>query len=137
MLAFVWLTVLLVYAARRNNTWVWLSYGIVLATSILLDVYLALLLLAHVAFICLYRRTRAVLVRFASAAILACCAVIPFVVAAIGQVHQIIWIAPVGRRTIEDVAVQQYFERSPLFAIVSALVVAMAIVAWLCTSTRL
>jgi mannosyltransferase len=59
------------------------------------------------------------------------------VIAAIGQVHQIIWVAPIGRRTIEDVAVQQYFERSPPFMIVSALVVATAIVLWLCTSTRL
>ncbi len=137
MMAAVWLTVLLVHATRRDNAWVWLSYGIVLAMSILLDVYLALLLLAHVAFICLYRRTRTVLVRFAIASVLAGCAVTPFVVAAMGQVHQIIWIAPIGRRTIEDVAVQQYFERSPPFAIVSALVVAAAIVLWLCTSAQL
>ena len=41
MMAAVWLTVLLVHAARRDNAWVWLSYGIVLAMSILLDVYLA------------------------------------------------------------------------------------------------
>jgi mannosyltransferase len=54
-----------------------------------------------------------------------------------GQVHQIVWIAPVGHRTIEDVAIQQYFERSPPFTIVSALVVATAIVVWLCTSRRL
>src|SRR4029077_19511734 len=60
MMAAVWLTVLLVHAARRDNVWVWLSYGIVLATSILLDVYLVLLVLAHVAFLCLYRRRRAV-----------------------------------------------------------------------------
>jgi mannosyltransferase len=137
MLAAVWLTVLLVHATRRDNAWVWLSYGIVLATSILLDIYLALMLLAHVAFLCLYRRTRAVLVRFAIATVLACCAVTPFVLEAMGQVHQIIWIAPIGRRTFEDVAVQQYFERSPLFAIVSALVVATAIVLWLCTSSQL
>ncbi len=137
MVAAVWLTVLLVHAARRDNSWVWLSYGIVLATSILLDVYLALLLSAHVAFVCLFRRTRAVLVRFAIASVLAIGAVSPFVVEAVGQAHQIIWIAPVGRRTIEDVAVQQYFERSPPFAIVAAVVVVTAIVLWLCTSARL
>src|SRR4051812_7461576 len=45
MAAAVWLTVLLIVAARRNNIWVWLSYGIVLAASVVLDVYLALLLL--------------------------------------------------------------------------------------------
>jgi mannosyltransferase len=137
MLAAVWLTILLVHATRRDNAWAWLSYGIVLATSILLDIYLALMLLAHIAFVWFYRHSRTVLVRFAITSVLAGCAVALFVVKAMGQVHQIIWIAPIGRRTIEDVAVQQYFERSPLFAIVSALIVATAIVLWLCTSVQL
>ena len=136
MMAAVWLTVLLVHASRRDNVGVWLSYGIVLATSILLDVYLVLVLLAHIAFICLYRRKRTVLVRFAITSVLVGCAVAPFVRKDIGQAHQIIWIAPIGRRTIEDVAVQQYFERSPPFTIISALVVATAIVLWLCTSAH-
>ena len=61
----------------------------------------------------------------------------PFIVAAIGQAHQISWIAPIGHRTIEDVAIQQYFERSPPFALLSALVVAAAIVLWLRTSAQL
>jgi mannosyltransferase len=137
MMAAVWLTVLLVHAARRDNAWAWLSYGIVLATSILLDIYLALMVLAHIAFLCLCRHSRPVLVRFATTSVLAGCAVTPFVVKAVGQAHQIIWIAPVGRRTIEDVVVQQYFERSPPFMIVSALVVATAIVVWRFTSAQL
>jgi mannosyltransferase len=137
MMAAVWLTVLLVHAARRDNAWVWLFYGIVLAMSILLDVYLLLLLLAHVAFICVFHRKRTVLVRFAITSVLAGCAVTPFVVAAMGQAHQISWITPIGRRTIQDVTVQQYFERSPPFALLSVLVVAAAIVLWLCTSAQL
>src|SRR6476469_4799746 len=64
MMAAVWLTVLLVHATRRDNAWVWLSYGIMLATSILVDVYLALMLLAYVAFLGLYRHGRKVRVRF-------------------------------------------------------------------------
>ena len=137
MMAAVWLTVLFVHATRRDSGWLWLSYGIVLATSVLLDVYLTLLLLAYVAFLCLYRHSPTVLVRFAVASLLAGCAVAPFGVEAFGQVHQIVWIAPIGRRTIEDVAVQQYFERSPPFMIVSALVVATAVVLSLCTSAHL
>jgi len=137
MMAAVWLTVLFVHATRRDSAWLWLSYGIVLATSVLLDVYLTLLLLAYVAFLCLYRHSPTVLVRFAVASLLAGCAVAPVGVEAFGQVHQIVWIAPIGRRTIEDVAVQQYFERSPPFMIVSALVVATAVVLWLCTSAHL
>jgi mannosyltransferase len=137
MMAAVWLTVLFVHATRRDNAWLWLLYGIVLATSILLDVYLALMLLAHGAFLCLYRHGRTVLVRFAITSVLAGCAVTPFVVETIGQAHQIIWVSPIGRRTIEDVAIQQYFERSPAFMLVSALVVATAVVLWRFTSTQL
>jgi mannosyltransferase len=137
MMAAVWLTVLLVHAARRDNAWVWLFYGIALASSILLDVYLVLLFLAHIVFICVFRRRRTVLVRFAITSVVTICAVMPFVFAAIGQAHQISWITPIGRRTIEDVAIQQYFERSPPFAILSALAVATAIVLWLFTSTQL
>jgi mannosyltransferase len=137
MMAAVWLTVLLIYAARRDNGWVWLSYGIVLAMSILLNVYLVLMSPVHVVFICLFRRSRTVVTRFALTSAVTGCALAPFVIAAIGQAHQISWVAPIGHRTIEDVAIQQYFERSPPFTIVSALVVATAIVLWLFTSARL
>ena len=137
MMAAVWLTVLLVYAARRDNPWAWLSYGIVLAISVLLDVYLLLLCLVHLAFICAFRRSRTALARFAVTSVLASCALTPFLVVAIGQAHQISWIAPIGRRTIEDVVIQQYFERSPPFTIVSALIVATAIILWRFTSAHL
>ncbi len=137
MMAAVWLTVLLVVAARRESGWLWLSYGIVLALSILLDMYLVLVLIAHVAFMCAFWRSRRVLVQFAITSVLAVCALAPFMIEVVGQVQQISWIAPIGRRTIEDVAVQQYFERSPPFAILSALVVASAIVLWRCTSAKL
>ncbi|MGH3558856.1 MAG: glycosyltransferase family 39 protein, partial [Mycobacterium sp.] len=136
MMAAVWLTVLLVYAARRDRGWVWLCYGIALAMSILLDVYLVLLSVVHVAFMCVFQRRRKVLLRFVITSVLAGCAVAPFMAIVIGQAHQISWIAPIGRRTLEDVAIQQYFERSPPFAIVSAMVIATAIVLWLCESMQ-
>jgi mannosyltransferase len=136
MMAAVWLTVLLVYAVRRDNAWVWLSYGIALALSILLDMYLVLLLMAHVAFMCAFRRTRTVLGQFAITSGLTVCALAPFAIEVVGQVQQIKWIAPIGRRTIEDVVVQQYFERSPPFAVLSAVVIAAAIALWLRTSAK-
>ncbi len=140
MMAGVWLTVLLVVAARRESRWLWLCYGIGLATSMLLDMYLALLLMAHVVFICAFRpphrHGRTVLVPFGITSVLTVCALAPFVIEVVGQVQQIKWIAPIGYRTIEDVAVQQNFERSPPFAILTALVVAAAIVLWLSTSAR-
>jgi mannosyltransferase len=137
MMAAVWLTVLLVRATRRDNAWVWLCYGLALAVSILLDVYLVLLSPAYVVFICVFRRSRTVVLRFALASVLAGCALTPFLIAAIGQAHQISWVAPIAHRTIEDVAMQQYFERSPPFAILSALIVATAIILWLLTSAHL
>src|ERR1700761_5246929 len=51
MMAAVWLTVLFIRATRRDDAWVWLCYGLVLAMSVLLDVYLLLLAPAYVAFI--------------------------------------------------------------------------------------
>ena len=63
-------------------------------------------------------------------------AVTPLLVAAVGQAHQISWIAPIGHRTVEDVTIQQYFERSPPFALLSALVVATAIALWLFMDPR-
>jgi mannosyltransferase len=137
MMAAVWLTVLLVYAIRRDNGWAWLSYGTVLTISILLDVYLALLFFAHVAFIWAFQRSKTVRIRFAITSAVAGCVTTPFIVAAAGQAHQISWVAPIGHRTIEDVTIQQYFERSPAFALLSALVVTAAIVLWLRASAEL
>jgi mannosyltransferase len=134
MMAAVWLTVLLVVAVRRESRWLWLCYGIGLAMSILLDMYVAVLLIAHAVFIFAFRRRRTVLVPFAITSLLTVCALAPFVLEVVGQVQQIKWVAPIGHRTIEDVAIQQYFERSPPFAVLSALVVVVAIVLWLRTS---
>jgi mannosyltransferase len=125
----------LAYAVRRDNAWAWVCYGIVLAVSVLLDVYLLLLPLAYVVFIVVFRRSA--FSRFALTSVLTGFVLTPFLVAAVGQAHQISWIAPIGRRTLEDVAIQQYFERSPPFAIGSALIVAAAIVLWRFTSARL
>ena len=137
MMAAVWLTVLLVVAVRRESRWLWLSYGIALAFSMLLDTYLVLVLLAHTVFMCAFHRGRSALAPFAITSILTVCALTPFLLEVVGQVHQIKWVAPIGHRTIEDVAIQQYFERSPPFAVWSALVVAAAIVVWCCTSAEL
>ena len=105
MMAAVWLTVLLVVAVRRENAWCWLFYGITLATSILLDMYVVLLLIVHAVFICAFHRPRKVVTGFAITSVLTAGALSPFVVEVIGQVHQIKWVAPIGHRTIEDVAV--------------------------------
>ncbi|OBI58515.1 glycosyltransferase family 39 protein [Mycobacterium sp. E796] len=137
MMAAVWITVLLVVAARRNGAWSWLSYGVALAASILLDAYLALLVLAHLVYIAAFARTRKVLLRFVITSAVAVGVLAPFLAAVARQSPQIKWVPTIGHRTIEDVVIQQYFERSPPFAVLSALVMAAAIVLWLSGSVRL
>jgi mannosyltransferase len=137
MMAAVWLTVMLVYATRRDTARVWLSYALVLAMSILVDVYLLLLPFAYVAFIYCFRRSRTTLRRFAVTSVFTIGALTPFLAVVAGQAHQISWVAPIGHRTIEDVGIQQYFERSPPFTVVSLLIVLTAIVLWLFTSAHL
>ncbi|ORA07536.1 glycosyltransferase family 39 protein [Mycobacterium arosiense] len=137
MMAAVWLTVLLVYAARRDTGWLWLWYSIALACSIVLDAYLALLLAAYAVFIGVFHRSRKTLAGFVIASALAVAALLPFLMTVAGQAHQISWVAPIGHRTIEDVVMQQYFERCPPFAVLSALLIGAAIVLWLSGSARL
>lgn len=137
MMAAVWLTVLLVHAARRDTGRLWAAYGAALVFSIALDVYLALLVAAHLTLMLVSRCARTVLLRFAVAAGVAVGAMAPFLLTVAGQAHQISWIAPIGRRTLEDVVVQQYFERCPPFAVLSALVVAAAVALWLSKSRPL
>lgn len=137
MMAAVWLTVLLVYATRRAGVWVWLSFGAALALAITLDVYLILLVPVHATYICVFARRRDVLSPFLVTSVVTVCAMAPFLVTVAGQAHQIRWVAPIGHRTIEDVAIQQYFERNPLFAMATAAVVLGAIAVWRCTSEHL
>lgn len=137
MMAAVWLTILFVCATRRHSAWIWLAYGVAQVVSVILDVYLVLLLLVHFAFVCAFVRRRTVLTAFVVTSVLASCAVAPFLFVAAGQVHQISWVAPIGHRTIEDVTVQQYFERSPPFAVLSALVIVAAMAVWRWTSVKL
>ncbi|HEX2290428.1 MAG TPA: glycosyltransferase family 39 protein, partial [Pseudonocardiaceae bacterium] len=137
MMAAVWLTVLLVHAVRRGTAWLWVAYGVALACSTLLDIYLVLLWVAHAALIVLFHRSRTALAGFGISSALSICAVAPFIAVVVGQVHQISWITPIGRRTVEDVAVQQYFDRNPVFALLAALVVVVAVVLWLSKVRRL
>lgn len=128
MLLAVWLAVLLVSAGRRESRRVWAGYGALLAVAVLLDVYLALLVFAYAVFIMVFRRTA--VVPFAVTSGLALALMAPFVAVVAGQAKQISWITPIGLRTFEDVAVQQYFDRNPYFATLSAVVVLAAIGVW-------
>ncbi|KUH99881.1 glycosyltransferase family 39 protein [Mycobacterium sp. IS-3022] len=130
MMLAVWLAVLLVWAAQRESRWLWAGYGALLAVSILLDVYLALLFFVHAVFVVAFRRTRTVLLPFAITSVVTLAVMAPFVAVVAGQANQISWITPIGLRTFEDVFVQQYFDRNPYFAALSAVVVLVAVAVW-------
>nr|WP_234712775.1 glycosyltransferase family 39 protein [Mycolicibacterium komanii]CRL69951.1 transmembrane protein [Mycolicibacterium komanii] len=130
MVLAVWLTVTLVWASGRESRWAWAGYGALLAVSILFDVYLALLVPAHALFVLVFRRRRAVVLPFAIAAGVGVAVMAPFVKVVAGQAQQISWITPIGTRTFEDVAVQQYFDRNPYFAALAAVVALAAVAVW-------
>ncbi|WP_202931549.1 glycosyltransferase family 39 protein [Mycobacterium neumannii] len=130
MMLAVWLAVALVWAAGRESRWVWGVYGGLLAVSILFDVYLALLVPAHAVFVLAFRRRRAAVLPFAITSGLSVAVMTPFVAVVAGQAQQISWITPIGSRTFEDIAVQQYFDRNPYFATLSLVVVLAAIGVW-------
>jgi mannosyltransferase len=135
LMAAVWLSVLLVHAARRAKVSAWLAYGVVLVVSTLLDVYLVLMILVYACFIVAVRRSRTVVVPFAITSVVAVGVVSPFIMVVIGQAHQISC-APIQRQTVVDVGVEQYFERSVPFTLLAALVIAAAIVLRLRTPRR-
>jgi mannosyltransferase len=126
----VWAAVALIFASRRPVWWAWAGYGALLTVSILLEVYLALLVFVHVVFVLAFRRTRSVVLPFAITSAVVVAATAPFVAGVAGQAQQISWITPIGRRTVEDVAVQQYFDRNPYFAALAALVIVAAVLVW-------
>ncbi|WP_172826555.1 glycosyltransferase family 39 protein, partial [Mycobacterium sp. 1423905.2] len=129
MMAAVWMTVVVVRAVRRDDVRSWLAYGIALAFSVVLDTYLVLLPVAYCVYVGAFQRR--VWWRFAITSVAAVSALLPFLLTVVAQVHQIRWVSPIGHRTIEDVVVQQYFERSPVFAVCSVLVVGAAVAVWL------
>lgn len=119
-LAAVWLTVLLVYAIRRDRTALWVSYGVLLVVSTVLNIFVVLMVITHavaVVMLCDSRRTRA---RWAAVTTAAVVIVVPFISWCRSQSFQVGWISPLSLRTIAEVAMEQYFDHSLAFALVAA-----------------
>lgn len=135
VMAAVWLSVLLVHAARRAKVSAWLAYGVVLAVSILLNVYLVLMILVYACFIAAARRSRIVIVSFAITSVVAVGVLSAFIMVVIGQAEQISYLAPIRPQTVKQVGVNQYFETKP-FTVLAALVIAASIVLWLRATRR-
>lgn len=128
--AAVWLTVLLVAAARRGRTWLWPLYGMGATVSVVLNVYLGLLVAAHgVAVLALSRRLPVVL-RWLAAAVIGVGALLGFLDLARTQIGQIAWISPLGGHTVVDVLRDQYFDGSTPFAIAAGAALGASFLLW-------
>lgn len=129
--AAVWVTVLLVSAARRNRPWLWLLYALGLMLSISVSINLGLLVAVYAAMLPLLTRATArksPVVWWVVASVAALGAMTPFVLFAHGQVWQVGWISGLDRNLFLDVVHRQYFDHSVPFAILAGVVVGAAIV---------
>jgi mannosyltransferase len=130
--AAVWLTVLLVAAARRNRPRLWLRYALILMLSILVSINLVLLLPVYAAMLPLLAAKgsrKAPAVRWAVSSAVAVGAMTPFMLFAHGQVWQVNWIATLNRNLFLDVVHRQYFDHSVAFAILAGVIVVAAALA--------
>lgn len=124
----VWLMVLLVVAARRNTAVLWLAYGVALTGSIVLNVFVVAMVLVHAGAVALVAEDRRSVRSWAVASSVALVAVIPFIAFCRTQIAQVHWISPLGWHTVIEIAREQYFDDSALFAVFAGLVLTAPLV---------
>ena len=127
-LAAVWLTVLLVAAARRDRTRLWPLYGLGLVVSALLNVFAVLMVLVHMVVVTTVADKRSTVVRWAVVSTAAMVLVAPFLAICRTQITQVRWISPLHWHTTIAIIQEQYFDGSIPFAIVAGAVLAAPIV---------
>ena len=124
----VWLMVLLVVAARRNTAVLWLAYGVALAGSIVLNIFVVAMVLVHAGAVALVAKDRRSVRCWAVACFVALVAVIPFIAFCRTQIAQVRWISPPGWHTVIEIAKEQYFDHSVPFAMGAGLVLAASLI---------
>lgn len=125
-LAAVWLTVLLIWAVQRMRTSLWALYALLVAASVLLNVYLVLMAVVHGCSLLVLRATPRQLCAWLSAVCASGAVLFPYLSFLARQSSQLSWIAPLSDSTIVDLLVNQYFEYSIAFAVTVALLVALS-----------
>jgi mannosyltransferase len=125
--AAVWLTVLVVAAARRNAAALWPLYGLALVLSTLLNVFVVLMILVHAVVVPVVAKNRAAVVRWAAAST-AVLAITPFLVFCRTQIAQVRWISPIQPGTFVEIVQEQYFDHSVGFALLAGVVLAAPLV---------
>lgn len=126
--AAVWLTLLVLTAARRDWRWQWLLYALALLVASLLNLFVGLMVLVYAVAVPLFAQKRATALWWAGASALAALAAAPFALLAEGQIAQVNWISAPGLHTISDILLVQYFDHSVPFAVIAGVVLATALV---------
>jgi mannosyltransferase len=105
----VWLTVLCVAAARSNRIQLWVWYALALLVATVLNVFLLLIVFAHLVVVVGLTRSRRTWAGSAVAVGSATALVAPFLVFTQMQRSQVDWIWPVGPGTLGQIVGDQYF----------------------------
>jgi mannosyltransferase len=133
--AAIWLTVLLVTAVRRGRPpgkRLWVTYALALMLSILLNLNLLLMVPVYGAMLPLLTpkgSRKSAVIGWAVSSAIAVGAMTPFMVFAHNQVFQVNWIYPVSWHYAFDIILRQYFDHSPPFAILAAVLIVAAVLA--------
>ncbi|OBF35163.1 hypothetical protein A5724_15625 [Mycobacterium sp. ACS1612] len=126
--AAVWLTVFVVFIARRNTATLWPLYAMAVAVSTVLNVFMVLMVLVHAMVVPIVAGNRATVVRWAAAATVGVLAVAPFLLFCRTQIAQVGWISPIGAGTLAEIVQEQYFDHSVGFAVLAGMVLAGGLV---------
>ena len=126
--AAVWLTVLVVVAARRNAAALWPLYGFALVASTLLNVFVVLMVLVHAVVVAVVAAKRQRVRWWAATSAMSLLVVSPFLAYCRTQIAQVRWISPVQPRTFVDITQEQYFDHSVPFALLAGVVLAVPLV---------
>ncbi len=105
----VWLTVLCVAAARSNRVQLWVWYALALFVGTVLNVFLLLIVCAHIVVVVGLTRSRRTWAAWAVAVGSATAVAAPFLVFTQMQRSQVDWIWPVGPGTLGQIVGDQYF----------------------------
>ncbi|CAN5354057.1 glycosyltransferase family 39 protein [soil metagenome] len=124
--AAVWLTVLLVALIRRRSAprW-WIVYGVAMAASVYLFLYLGLLLVVHAAYVLVVRRDH--LRHWLRSAVVAGALAAPMVMLGYSQREQIDFLSRRTYATAANVLVTQWFGSVPLAVLCWALILIAAV----------
>jgi len=117
----VWLTVLVVAAARRDRSRWWFAYAVCLIGATVLNLFAILIVLPHLVAVTVCAARRGTAWRWAGWSLGAMAVLAPYASFCRTQVAQVRWISPLHPGTLLEIGYQQYFDRSAAFAIVAAL----------------